>query len=189
MNHTGWVQNSKNCPDTMKQKLTAGWLATTVLLASCGGGGSPYTPTTPASCSLALQYANASNNSGIAIAQSDDWTRINTEVRRSLSCDLQRIQKWSVELCLMHPASDELHARLVSPDDSTVNLPLETAIRTTSCMGQDASHYLLSLTQENGTSANLTQSTGSWLIQVRDTVPGFGSGTLVGWSLRLEGLK
>ncbi len=173
----------------MKLPLTSGLLCLTTLLSSCGGGGSSYVPTTPASCTLTLQYANALNNSGISILESTDWTRSNTEVSRSLSCGLQRIQKLSVELCLQHADSSELRARLVAPDSSTQTLPLENATRTTHCLGQDSTSYLLDLTIENPAFANLTQASGQWLVQVRDVVSGYGNGTLIGWSLKLEGLQ
>ncbi len=174
----------------MKRLPLLGLLGLTALLASCGGG-SAYVPTTPASCSLPLQYTNTATSNGIAIPESTNWSQINTEVNRSISsCGLQRIDKLTVALCLQHTDITELRAQLVSSNNSTVSLALQSASQTSACPGldNDTRSLLLTTTLQGSSLNNTNQANGLWLVQVRDFVPGYASGSFIGWSLQLDGV-
>lgn len=176
----------------MKRLQTICLVVMTALLASCGGGGSPYVAATDAGCSLPLRFANTSSNSGIAIPESNNWTPLTGEVGRSISgCAIERLETLRVGICLKHPQLDDLQIRVSGPNGNTQTVPLSGVSATTDtlCSALDASARQVNLNVN--ASAFTTPSTfnGVWLVQARDNTPGYESGVLVGWSLQLGGHK
>lgn len=177
--------------ESMKTSQTLGLLLTLALLTSCGGGGSPYVATTDAECTLALKYA--SGTSGIAIAEGSDWTLLNTELSRPLSaCKIERLQAANLGLCIRDDNPADLMVKVHGPQNSvTPGLALAgiPGVSENGCKAMDdrAQQFNLSLNISPFTS--LATLDGSWLVQVRDTRAGFGSGTLIGWTLTFQGLR
>lgn len=170
---------------------TLGLLLTLVGLTSCGGGGSPYVATTAADCALPLKYANGVS-SGIAIAESSDWTRLNTELARTLAaCPIERLQTVSLGLCIRHDRTGELTVKVTGPENNSTSLSLagKAGVGDSACTGLDPLARLFRLSLDIAPFSPMTTLNGPWLVQVRDSQPGFGSGTLIGWSLELQGLQ
>lgn len=158
-------------------------------LCACGGGGgnSAYVPTTPDQCTLGLAYADG-GNSGIAIRESTDWHPQTNEVARTFSpsCPLQKIERIQVEMCVSHTELDELKAQLLAPDNTRIDLPRSSPSGT--CLGTSAP-ALITVVVNGDLLANAAPIQGSWRVQLRDQRPGYGSGTFIGWSLQLIGVR
>lgn len=158
-------------------------------LSACGGGGggAPDVPATPDQCTLGLAYVNG-QNSGIAIAETQDWTAQINEVARTFtpSCPLLKIERIQVQMCVAHTQLKELRAQLLAPNNSRIDLPLSAP--ESNCMGV-SNHQLITVTVNGDLLAQPTGLNGNWRVQLRDLKPGFGSGSFIAWSLRLEGVK
>lgn len=175
-------------------------LATSLLLTSCGGSGGdggndPNTATsstsTPVTCTLGLQYANG-ETSGIGIAESSSWTRLPNETSRRLSdCRIGRLQTLQVSLCIQHGSTGDLQARITGPADTvqSMALPPSPGAVNNTCSQLEATAQSIELRVNVAAFSNLSSLDGQWLLQLRDMVPGFGTGTLIGWSLTLGGLQ
>lgn len=168
----------------MKTLQTLCLLLAAGLLASCGGGGSPYVATTDDSCTLSLPYPDG-GSSGIAIPEGGLWS---TGVSQRLSgCAIERLQTIRLDLCLKHPSPGDIEARIDGPGVSDMRLSGTSAVEDTVCSALDPQARLLKLS--TSASSSMTSLNGDWRVQVRDNRSGYGSGSLIRWSMRLDGLK
>lgn len=152
------------------------------LLAGCGGSSSPL-PVAPtaAQCDFGLRYANGAS-SGIAINP-----EARTVPRQFTPCSLTQIQSGTLGICLQHPDIGELDAQLLGPDGTSLAIDLKAATRTGAACLDGGS--LLNTTLPVAALPRLVSPQGQWSLVVKDLQPGYGSGSLVGWSLDLRGLQ
>ena len=161
-------------------KLAIAGLAGSLVLAGCGGG-SPSSGSSVAVCELKLDYANG-DSSGNGIRPTAQTTN-----RQFNPCDVQRIQTLTVGVCIAHPDINELNTQLVFPNGTTQNLSLQSV--SNSCPGLIGGQ-LFQTTLTSNSLQSLQSLTGNWTVKVTDNNPVTTTiGTLVGWSLRAEGLK
>ena len=163
-------------------KLVCVSFAISLLLAGCGGGGSTSSGGSAAVCELPLAYANGSS-SGTRI---DNVAQ--TINRQFNPCAVQRIQTLTMGVCLDHAQINELSAQLLLPDGTEQNLNIQNANSAGTCL---ISGQLLQTTLSSNSIQSLPSLSGNWSLRVTDnnqntTTP---TGSLVGWSLRAEGLK
>ena len=153
-----------------------------LVLAGCGGGGSTSSGGSVAVCELPLAYANggSSGNRIDTVAQ--------TINRQFNPCAIQRVQTLIVGVCLDHAQINELSAQLLLPDGTAQNLNIQNANSAGACL---ISGQLLQTTLSSSSLQSLRSLSGNWSVRVTDnnqttTTP---TGSLVGWSLRAEGLQ
>lgn len=161
-------------------KLACAGLAGTLILAGCGGGSTP-SGSDAATCELPLAYANAgtSGNRIDPVGQTVD--------RQFNPCAIKRLESLTVGICLNHPQTNELSAQLVLPDGSVQSLNIQNANSAGACLigGQ-----LLQTTLPTASLQTLQGLSGQWSLKVTDNNPVTTTiGSLVGWSLRAEGLQ
>jgi hypothetical protein len=163
-------------------KLAFAGLAGSLVLAGCGGG-SPSTGGTKDFCELPLAYADGrSNGSGNRIEP-----MAQTVNRQFNPCEIQRIQTLTVGVCIAHPDINELNTQLLFPNGTAQSLSLQSASNT--CSGVIGGQ-LFQTTLTSNNLPSLQSSTGNWSVKVTDNNPVTTAiGTLVGWSLRAEGLR
>ena len=168
---------------TMRQlslKLACAVLAGSLVLAGCGGG-SPSTGGSTDFCELPLAFANG-GTSGTridAVAQTVD--------RQFNPCPVKRVQSLTVAMCIDHPQINELSAQLVFPDGSAQSLSIQSASSAGTCR---LGGLFLQATHTSGGLQSLQGLTGNWSLKVTDNNPITTTiGSLVGWSLRAEGLR
>ena len=156
-------------------------LAGILVLAGCGGGSAP-SGGIPSACELPLAYANGSTSGTRidAVAQ--------TLNRQFNPCAIQRIQTLTVGVCIAHSDISELDTQLVFPNGTLQNLSLQSASNT--CTGLIGGQLFQTILTSNSLQS-LQSLTGNWSVKVTDnnqttTTP---VGSLVGWSLRAEGLQ
>lgn len=152
------------------------------LLSACGGSApEPAVSPSPAvQCDFGLRYANGAS-SGIAINP-----EARTVPRQFTPCSLTQVQSATLGICLQHPNLAELEAQLIQPDGTALAINLQTATRTgTTCLDSGA---LLNTSLPATALPRLVNAQGQWSLVVTDVQPGYGSGSLVGWSLELRGL-
>ena len=161
-------------------KLACAGLAGSFVLAGCGGS-SPSSGSSVADCELKLDYANG-DSSGNGIRPSAQTTN-----RQFNPCEIQRIQTLTVGVCIAHPDINELNTQLVFPNGTSQILSLQSVSNT--CPGLIGGQlFQTTLTSEN--LQTLQSLTGNWSVKVTDNNPVTTTiGTLVGWSLRAEGLR
>ena len=155
-------------------------LAGSLVLAGCGGG-SPSSGSSAAVCELPLIYADArsSGNRIEPMAQ--------TTTRQFNPCAIQRLQTLTVGVCIAHTDINELSTQLVFPNGTTQSLSLQSASNT--CPGVIGGQ-LFQTTLTSNNLQTLQSLTGNWSVKVTDNNPiTTAIGTLVGWSLRAEGLR
>lgn len=132
-------------------------------------------------CTLPMAYANgaASGNRIEPVAQAVN--------RQFNPCPMRQVQTLTVGLCLDHQQVSELTAQLVLPHGTTPSLtPLGPSTGACLITGQ-----LYQTTLHAGSLQSLRSLEGLWSVKVQDqnqvtTTP---TGSLVGWSLRAEGLE
>lgn len=189
MNDTRRVQNSQKHRDTMKLRLTSGLLCLTVLLASCGGGGSSYVPTTPASCALPkLQYANG-DTSGTPLSRQKP-TAISA-LTLLPDCNLAVVKTATLTVCIKDFAIDRLHADLRLSGVSVAEFPLSpsTDSGVKKCLADDnLSVHRITLNDPN--MRGLNSFAGPWSVAVTDSNPlGSPEPIFVAWGLEIQGLR
>jgi subtilisin-like proprotein convertase family protein len=107
--------------------------------------------------------------------------------RQFNACGIQRIQTITVGVCIAHQDINELETQLVFPTGTTQSLILQNASNTCPDLigGQ---LFQTTLTANNLQS--LQSLAGNWSVKVTDNIQATTNiGTLVGWSLRAEGLR
>ena len=154
--------------------------AGSLVLAACGGG-SGSNGSSVDSCELRPAYADG-KTSGIRIEN-----EAQTLHRQFNPCAIKRVQTLTVGVCIEHPQTTELSTQLVFPNGTTQNLSLQSASST--CPGLIGGQ-LFQATLPSNSLQSLQSLTGNWSVKVTDNNPATTTiGTLVGWSLRAEGLK
>jgi hypothetical protein len=162
-------------------KLALAGLAGSLVLAGCGGGGSASSGGSAAVCEFPLDYADAIN-SGRRIEP-----MAQTVSRQFNPCAIQRIQTLTVGVCIAHPQMTEISTQLVFPNGTTQSLSLQSVSNT--CTGLIGGQ-LYQATLTSNSLQSLQSLTGNWSVKVTDNNPiTTAIGTLVGWSLRAEGLR
>ena len=161
-------------------KLACAGLVGSWVLVGCGGG-SASTEVSVAVCELPPKYADGTN-SGNRIEPTAQ-----TEDRLFTPCAIERIQTLTVGVCIAHPEMSELTTQLVFPNGTPQNLNLQSTGETCpSLIGGQPFQATLSSNQL----PSLQQLTGNWSVKVTDNNQATTFiGTLVGWSMRAEGLK
>ena len=152
-----------------------------LVLAGCGGGGSASSGGSAAVCELPLDYADGiySGRRIEPMAQALN--------RQFNPCTIQRIQTLTVGVCIAHPQITELSTQLVFPNGTTQSLSLQSASNT--CTGLIGGQ-LFQATLTSNSLQSLQNLTGNWSVKVTDNNQVTTTiGSLVGWSLRAEGLK
>lgn len=153
-----------------------------LVLAGCGGGGSASSGGSTAVCELPLAYANG-GSSGNRID-----TAAQTINRQFNPCAIQRVQTLTVGVCLDHAQINELSAQLLLPDGSAQNLNIQNGNSAGACL---ISGQLLQTTLTSNSLQSLRSLSGNWSVRVTDNNQFTATpiGSLVGWSLRAEGLQ
>jgi hypothetical protein len=154
--------------------LTALWLLT-----GCGGGSSPPSAApVPQTCGFGLVYADG-GTSGYAISPKA------TSTPKSLSpCSITQVQSVTLGLCITPAQTSELKVQLLDTGSASLAINLGAAAYAGNCL-ISGSLYTVSLP-----STALGSGLGNnWYLSVEDTVPGYTSSYLVGWSLEVKGLK
>lgn len=162
-------------------------LGTLVGLVACGGGGSAsYPPSTPATCTLALQYANGSS-SGIAIAPQAASTDRNFN-----ACNLALVQSAKLTVCIDHPSLSEVSGQLRLAGSPVLPFAASSGAAVgTSCLAQSGGATTLrEFTVSSGNLPSAALSSGPWSVVLSDSVPSNNqSGYFVAWALELQGLR
>lgn len=154
-------------------------VASTWVLAGCGGDGASSGGSGSPPCDLSMAYADG-GTSGRRIdpvAQSIG--------RQFSNCAIKRVQSLTVGICMAHTQINELSAQLVLPDGSAQNLNLQNISAT--CPGLIGGQLFQS-TLTSTSLQSLQGVSGNWSVKVTDNNLATTSiGSLVGWSLRAEG--
>jgi hypothetical protein len=163
-------------------KLAFAGLAGFLVLAGCGGGGSASSSASSViSCELRPAYADG-GTSGI------EFLTVAQAVNRQFNpCDIRQVQSLTVSVCIAHQQITELSTQLVFPNGTTQNLSIQSVSNTCPSLigGQ-----LYQATLTSNSLQSLQSLTGNWSVKVTDNNPVTTTiGTLVGWSLRAEGLR
>ena len=161
-------------------RLAGAVLAGILVLAGCGGGSAP-SGGLPTACELPLAYANGgtSGNRIDPMAQTID--------RQFNPCPIKRVQSLTVGMCIDHPQISELSAQLVFPDGSAQSLIIQNTSGADACR---LGGLFLQTTLTSGGLQSLQGLTGNWSLKASDNNPVTTDiGSLVGWSLRAEGLQ
>lgn len=157
-------------------------LAGMLLLSGCGGGSTPATQSL--SCELPLKYADGAY-SGYSIGP----LPTKAVPRQFSACAIRQIQSASVSLCIDHQQIGELSAQMILPGNTVQSLSLPSAqANANGCL---LSGKLYTVTLPASALQGLSASQGEWAVSVSDTnqVSATPVGYLVGWSLRLDGLR
>jgi hypothetical protein len=157
-------------------------LAGSLFLSGCGGS-DPARPAGMATqCTLPLKHADGlsggySINSGAQAVP-----------RQFNPCAIQQLQAASVSLCIDHRQLSELSAQLILPNQSSLELDLQTASLGGSCL---ISGRLFTVSLPVSRLQTFSGLGGDWTVGVRDNdrVSSTPMGYLVGWSMQAEGLK
>ena len=162
-------------------KLAFAGLAGSLVLAGCGGGSASSSGSSVISCELRPAYADG-GTSGIG------FETVAQAVNRQFNpCDIRQVQSLTVSICIAHPQITELSTQLLLPNNTTQNLNLQGVSNT--CPGL-ISGQLFQTTLTSNNLQTLQSLTGNWSVKVTDNNPiTTAIGTLVGWSLRAEGLR
>ena len=162
-------------------------LGTLVGLVACGGGGSAsYPPSTPTTCTLALQYANGSS-SGIAIAPQAASTDRNFN-----ACNLALVQSAKLTVCIDHPSLSEVSGQLWLAGSPVLTFAASSGAAVgTSCLAPSGGATTLrEFTVSSGNLPSAAMSSGPWSVVLSDSVPSNNqSGYFVAWALELQGLR
>ena len=157
-------------------------LAGSFWLMGCGGGGSTQTAGSVTPCEMPLKYADGLNG-GYSI------NTVAQAVPRSFNvCTIQQPLAASVSLCIDHRQMSELSAQLILPNQSSLNLNLQTASLGGSCL---ISGRLFTVSLPVSRLQTFSGLGGDWTVVVRDNdrVSSTPMGYLVGWSMQAEGLR
>jgi hypothetical protein len=154
--------------------LTALWLLT-----GCGGGSStPSAAPVPQTCGFGLVYADG-GTSGYAINPQA------SSVPKSLApCSITEVQSVTLGLCITPAQTSELKVQLLGSGSNAMTVNLGAATYAGSCL-LTGSLYTVALP----VTALGSGLADNWQLSVVDTVPGYTSSYLVGWSLDIKGLK
>jgi hypothetical protein len=157
-------------------------LAGGLFLAGCGGS-DPAQPVGKSSqCTLPLKHADGLS-SGYRI---DPVAQ--AVPRQFTACAMEQPLASSVSLCIDHRQMGELSAQLILPNQTSLDLDLQTAAQGSACL---SSGRLFTLSIPASRLQALSDLKGDWAVRVRDNnmVSSTPMGYLVGWSMQAEGLQ
>lgn len=179
------VQNGKKHLLKMEKRPIALCLFVAVLCVACGGGSTPYLPSTAYSCPLPLQYANG-DSSGIPIAQ-----QANSVDRSFNNCNLAQVRAITMTLCVDHSDVTELSGELKLADKTIHPFRIQDgAMIGSTCLANSAGNT--SLREYNFVlPSNMTpsQANGPWKLSLTDNLTNNQTGFFVAWDLRIQGLR
>ena len=157
-------------------------LAGSLFLSGCGGSDPTQPVGVTTQCELPLKHADGSNL-GYRI---DPVAQ--AVPRQFNACRIQQLQAASVSLCIDHREMGELSAQLVLPNQSSLDLDLQTANQSAVCL---ISGRLFTVSLPVSPVQAFSGLRGDWSVQVRDNdrVSSTPMGYLVGWSMQAEGLQ
>ena len=154
------------------------------LLASCGGGDSPYVAKTGVTCSLPLVFSNIT--SGIPIPDNEEWSQT---ARNTVSgCAIEGLNSMRLSICLDHTVISDLEAR-VFRDSKNKNEPISLSLAQGPGGACSIGGTAYQLNMNIAPYADSPSLDGTWNIEVRDKRSGFGYGYFIGWSLEFKGYK
>jgi hypothetical protein len=157
-------------------------LTGSLILAGCGGSDPARPADMTSQCALPLKYADGSNL-GYRIDPAAQAVP-----RQFNPCAIQQPLAASVSLCIDHRQMSELSAQLILPNQSSLNLNLQTASLGGSCL---ISGRLFTVSLPVSRLQTFSGLGGDWTVVVRDNdrVSSTPMGYLVGWSMQAEGLR
>ena len=133
-------------------------------------------------CALPLKYADGLSGgySINSVAQAVP--------RQFTACAMEQPLAASVSLCIDHRQLGELSAQLILPNQSSLDLDLQTASQGGSCL---ISGRLFTVALPVSRLQAFSGLRGDWTVRVRDNdkVSNTPMGYLVGWSMQAEGLQ
>jgi hypothetical protein len=133
-------------------------------------------------CALPLKYADGLSGgySINSVAQAVP--------RQFTACAMEQPLAASVSLCIDHRQLGELSAQLILPNQSSLDLDLQTASQGGSCL---ISGRLFTVALPARGLQSFSNLRGDWTVRVRDNdmVANTPMGYLVGWSMQAEGLQ
>jgi hypothetical protein len=157
-------------------------LAGSLFLTGCGGS-DPAQPVGKASqCALPLKHADGLN-SGYRIDPV-----VQAVPRQFTACAMEQPLGASVSLCIDHRQMGELSAQLIFPNQTSLDLDLQTAAQGSACLNTGR---LFTLSLPASRLQAFSGLKGDWTVRVRDNnmVSTTPMGYLVGWSMQAEGLQ
>lgn len=156
-------------------------LAGSLFLLGCGGSDPARPAGSATQCALPLKHADGVNGgySINAVAQAVP--------RQFNPCPIEQILTASVSLCIDHRQTGELSAQLLLPNQTTLDLDLQSANQGAACL---ISGRLFTLSLPVSRLQAFSGLRGDWTVRVRDNdmVSTTPMGYLVGWSMQAEGL-
>lgn len=170
----------------MKPFMTFALLGCTALLSSCGGGGSPYVPTTPVICSMALQYADG-GTSGIAISPQ----AVSADRLFATECKPLEVNTITLTVCTDHPALNELSGQLLLSGTRLAQFQVQDGtLKDNTCLANNSAttsrrQFVLTRPDMRG----LNQFNGPWRVEVSDTSQNGNYGYFVAWALDVQGVR
>lgn len=157
-------------------------LAGSLFLSGCGGSDAARPAGMASQCALPLKYADGLSG-GYSISS------VAQAVPRQFSaCAMEQALAASVSLCIDHRQMGELSPQLVLPNQSSLDLDLQTASQGGSCL---ISGRLFTVALPASRLQGFSGLRGDWSVRVRDNnmVASTPMGYLVGWSMQAEGLQ
>ena len=160
------------------------WVALvgSLFLAGCGGSDPAKPASTASQCALPLKYADGLSG-GYSINSAAQAVP-----RQFNPCAIQQLLSASVSLCIDHRQMNELSAQLILPNQSSLDLDLQTASQGASCL---INGRLFTVSLPANRLQVFSGLKGDWSVLVRDNdmVSITPMGYLVGWSMQAEGLQ
>ena len=154
------------------------------VVASCGGGGSPYVAKTSVTCSLPLAFSNIT--SGVPIPDNEEWS---LSARNTISgCAIEGLETMRLNICLDHPVISDLEIR-VFRDPRNKNTPISLSLTQTSGFACSIGGTAYQLNMNISPYTDPANLDGIWSVEIRDKRSGFGYGYFIGWSLEFKGYK
>lgn len=157
-------------------------LVGSLFLSGCGGSDSVQPVGKATQCDLPLKHADGSSGG----------YSINFEAqavpRQFNPCAIQQLLMARVGLCIDHRQISELTAQLILPNQSSIDLDLQTAGQGGSCL---ISGRLFTVSLPVSLLQAFSGLRGDWSVNASDNdrVSSTPMGYLVGWSMQAEGLQ
>lgn len=156
-------------------------------LSACGGGTNPGKALSPASCSIALRYADG-GTSGLSMSQQSP-TAAAVDVT-SNSCNLSKLASVVLTVCVQHPELSELTGELRLSGTSLTQFRVTDGEEIgRACLVHSNGVSLRRFTLNNPDLSGLAELSGPWSVVIRDTQSNNLNGTFIAWGLELEGLQ
>ena len=172
---------------------TAAMLGMTCLMAGCGGGSgasdAPQNTLNAASCDSTTLWAVPASQSGLAIT--DNNTSGISVTWDNQTCTLQTVSSVSLDICLTHPAPDDLLWKITPPSSGAslpITVPANWNSTGTDCDLGNSVFGKLQRINLLPTVQPTVAIRGLWTLNVSDQRRG-DTGNLVQWRLLVQGLN